>query len=67
MTTTMVTFLQSCGNDLAGETKAIPARRAQRLAQVGYIRIVETAMSEAPESAEQERPRARGPKTERRA
>jgi hypothetical protein len=70
MTTTMVTFLQGCGNDLAGETKPIPVRRAQRLAQVGYVRIVEsepeTATTVAQESADQKRPVARGPKPERR-
>jgi hypothetical protein len=41
-----VEFLQHAGNDLAGEIKAIDARRAQRLARTGYVRIVE-----APEQA----------------
>jgi hypothetical protein len=66
MTTMMVTFLQGCGNDLAGETKPIPVRRAQRLAQAGYVRVVEDATVVAPESAEQVRPAGRAPKTERR-
>jgi hypothetical protein len=61
-----VTFLVNCANDRAGETKEIDLKRARRLALTGYVRIVETAMVAAPESAEADRPRARGPKVERR-
>lgn len=38
---TQVEFLHNCGNDRAGECKAIDTRRAKRLAWTGYVRIVE--------------------------
>ncbi len=66
MTTVEVTFVHSCGEDLAGETKWIPKRRALHLERTGYVRILETAVLSDPENAELKRPAVRGPKTERR-
>lgn len=65
--TETVTFLMNCADDRVGETKEIDARRARRLAMTGYVQLVERATVPEPERAEQVRPVARGPKTERRA
>lgn len=69
MTTVNVKFLASCGDDVAGEEKAIDVKRAQRLARTGYVRILD----EIPEAAVlpasdagRARPQSRGIRPERR-
>lgn len=67
--TVKVLFLENCANDLAGEQKAIDAKRAQRLARTGYVRILDTpeaAVTQAEETAARPRPTGRGGRQERR-
>lgn len=65
---THVQFLTNCGNDIAGECKAIDSKRAKRLAWTGYVRILEpedtTVAAET--GTEKAIKFARGTRTERR-
>jgi hypothetical protein len=69
MTTTNVRFLANCGDDQAGQEKAIDVKRAQRLARTGYVRLLddipEAAVTPASD-ASRARPQSRGIKPERR-
>jgi hypothetical protein len=70
MSTVKVLFIHSCGADVAGETKTIDARRAQRLQRTGYVELLEdpaeAAITQGSEQAARPRPQARGIKPERR-
>lgn len=70
MTTVNVLFLHSCGEDVAGDRKAVDVKRAQRLERQGYVRVLdgipEAAVIQADETAARPRPQARGTRPERR-
>lgn len=63
---TTVEFVKDCADDRAGEVKPIDAKRAARLVRTGYVRVIETALDEAPENAARPRAHGRGPRPERR-